>query len=397
VRAVRSQDSGSQQALRRSNRRRVTAALRAQGPLAQAELAELTGLAPSSVSGIVRELADDGLVDVADGIRNGRRARVVRLNPGGVVAGGFDFGRTHVRVALLDISYAPLGDRLVEYDEGTPAAIAVARAVEAFADLRRTCAAEARLVGVGAGVPGPVDATTGEIGHGSILPEWVGTHPSSALAGALGQPVHIDNDANLGALAEHTLGTARGHKQAIYLKIETGVGAGLVVDGRVTRGGVGMAGEIGHLSIDETGALCRCGGRGCLETRASVAVALEALRAGGRPDLTADDVANLARQGEPTCTRVVADVGRDIGIALGAVCNLLNPTMVVVDTTLAGAGDVLLKPMRASLRRFAIPAISAAVDIQFSRLDGRAPAFGAALLAMEPDDVLLPAVGVGPT
>ena len=393
---MRSHDTGSQQALRRSNRRKVTEALRRQGQLAQAELAEVTGLAPSSVSGIVRELATDGLVEVGDGIRNGRRSRMVRLNPRGVVAGGFDFGRTHVRVALLDLSHAPLGDRLVEYDEGTPAATAVARAVEAFTDLRRSCGADqSRLVGVGAGVPGPVDAATGEIGHGSILPEWVGTHPSSALREALGQPVSVDNDANLGALAEHTLGTARGHRQAVYLKIESGVGAGLIVDGRVARGGTGMGGEIGHLSIDEDGRLCRCGGRGCLETRASVAVALETLRGGGRPELTADDVASLARAGEPTCTRVVADLGRDIGVALGAVCNLLNPTMIVVDTTLAGAGDVLLKPMRASLRRFAIPAISAAVDIQFSRLDGRAPAFGAALMALESEEDARPVVGVG--
>jgi len=382
-----SQAGGSQRALRRSNRRNVIAALRLHDQLSQAELAELTGLAPSSVSAIVRELTDSGLVTVGDGIRNGRRSRAVRLDPRGAVAGGFDFGRTHVRVALLDLSFSPLGARLVEYDEGTPATTAVELAVAAFVDLRSSTGTDAaRLVGAGAGVPGPVDATTGAIGHGSILPEWVGTDPRTTLEQALGHRVQVDNDANLGALAEHTLGAARGHRQAVYLKIESGIGAGLVVDGRVARGGTGMAGEIGHVSVDEAGALCRCGSRGCLETRASVPVALEALHLGGRPALTAEDVASLARDGDPTCRRVVADLGRDVGVGLGALCNLLNPTVVVVDTTLAGAGDVLLDPMRTSLRRFAIPAIADAVELTLSGFDGHAPAYGAALLALDSVD-----------
>jgi len=380
---------GSQQALRRSNRRHAVAVLRAHGPLSQADLAELTGLAPSSVSAIVRDLAVEGVVEVGDGIRNGRRSRMVRLHPGGVVAGGFDFGRTHVRVAVLDLSLTPLGDRLVEYSPGTPATSAVGLAVEAFADLRTSCGADrARLVGVGAGVPGPVDARSGELGHGSIVPEWVGTGPASALSEALAAvlpapvPTYADNDANLGALAEHTLGLARGHDTAVYLKIETGVGAGLVVGGQVVRGGLGMAGEIGHISIDEAGTLCQCGSRGCLETRASVPVALRTLQA-SRPHLTAEDVARLAADGDPGCARVVADLARDLGVGLGAACNLLNPTMIVVDTTLAGAGNVLLDPLRESLRRFTIPAVGAAVDVRLSELDGRAPALGAALLALD--------------
>lgn len=380
---------GSQQALRRANRDHLTVILRSSGPLTQADLAERTGLAASSVSAIVRELEAAGVVGVANGIRNGRRARTVRLNPGGVVAGGFDFGRTHVRVALVDFSLTPLGDRLVEYDAGTSAETALALAVEAFADLRTSSGADrARLVGVGAGVPGPVDTSTGLLGHGAIVPEWVGTHPAEALAEAVAAvlpepvPAYVDNDANLGALAEHTLGLARGHDTAVYLKIETGVGAGLVVGGQVVRGGVGMAGEIGHLSVDETGPLCRCGGRGCLEVRASVAVALRTLHV-ERPHLTAESVAAMAAGGDPGCARVVSDIGRDVGVALGAVCNLLNPTLIVIDTTLSGAGDVLLEPMRASLRRFAIPAVAAAVDVTFSELDGRAPALGAALLALE--------------
>jgi len=384
---MRSQDGGSQQALRRANRRNVIAALRLHGRLSQAELADITGLAPSSVSAIVRELTESGLVEVGDGIRNGRRSRTVRLDPRGVVAGGFDFGRTHVRVALLDFSFSPLGARLVEYADGTPAATAVDLAVTAFADLRSsTGTRSSRLVGVGAGVPGPVDAATGAIGHGSILPEWVGTNPRSTLERALGHPVQVDNDANLGALAEHTLGAARGHRQAVYLKIESGIGAGLVVDGRVARGGTGMAGEFGHVSVDEAGALCRCGSRGCLETKASVPIAIETLRQGDRPELTAEDAASLARDGDPTCRRVVADLGRDVGIGLGGLCNLLNPTVVVVDTTLAGAGDVLLDPMRASLRRFAIPAVADAVELTLSGFDGHAPAYGAALLALDSVD-----------
>src|SRR5205823_9499384 len=125
------------------------------------------------------------------------------------------------------------------------------------------------LVGAGIGIPGPVDREHGTAGSATILPGWVGLRIASEMQRRLGIPVEIENDANLGALAELTWGAGRDCSNFAYVKAATGIGAGLVIDGRLLRGASGTAGEIGHTTLDEEGALCYCGNRGCLETVAS--------------------------------------------------------------------------------------------------------------------------------
>src|SRR5262249_21679892 len=121
-----------------------------------------------------------------------------------------------------------------------------------------------RVIGVGMGIPGPIDRRTRTIGSASILPGWVGLAPAEEMARRLGLPVEIDNDANVGALAEVYWGAGRGHSEIVYVKASTGIGAGIVTAGQLYRGAVGTAGEIGHTTVDEQGPLCRCGSRGCL-------------------------------------------------------------------------------------------------------------------------------------
>ena len=125
------------------------------------------------------------------------------------------------------------------------------------------------MLGVGVAIAGPVDPTRSALHPLLILPGWEGVDLADELGARLGLPVHVDNDANLGALAEVTLGAGRNARTAAYLQVGGGVGAGLIVDGRPFRGAFGTAGEMGHIVIDENGAICRCGNRGCLETVAS--------------------------------------------------------------------------------------------------------------------------------
>ena len=176
-------------------------------------------------------------------------------------------------------------------------------------------------------------------------------------------PVQVDNDANLGALGELVWGGGRGVKDLAYIKVASGVGAGLVIDGRIYRGPGGTAGEIGHITLDESGPVCRCGNRGCLETFTAARYVLALLRASHGPDLTMPRMVQLAREGDPGCRRVIADVGRHIGMGVASLCNLLNPSRVVLGGDLAEAGELVLGPIRESVARYAIPSAARQLSV----------------------------------
>jgi predicted NBD/HSP70 family sugar kinase len=194
--------------------------------------------------------------------------------------------------------------------------------------------------------------------------------------------VNVDNDANLGALAELSLGAGRGVEDLIYIKVSSGIGAGLVLGGRLHRGATGIAGEIGHVQVRADGAVCRCGNRGCLETVASpVAVAglLEYSR--GEP-VSVARLLELVHAGDRGACRAVADAGAAVGNAVAAGVNVLNPELVVIGGELAGAGAVLLDPLRVAIQRRAIAPAVAGVRVTEGALGQRAEVLGAAALLL---------------
>jgi predicted NBD/HSP70 family sugar kinase len=236
------------------------------------------------------------------------------------------------------------------------------------------------IVGVGMGLPGPVDQTSGVLGATTILPAWRGVRAAEAMAESLGLPVRVDNDANLGVLGEWTWGAAVGTRNSTYLKVATGIGAGLIIDGRLFRGSAGMAGEIGHVIIDPDGPLCRCGNRGCLEMLAGVPPLLDLLRP-ALGDVALKDVVELTRAGNAGCRRVITDAGVMIGMAVGSLCNLVNPERVVVGGDLAATGQVLIDGLRTGLARAAIPP-AAEIEVVTGVLGERAEVLGAVALAL---------------
>jgi predicted NBD/HSP70 family sugar kinase len=191
----------------------------------------------------------------------------------------------------------------------------------------------------------------------------------------------VENDANLGALGETMWGAARGRRHAIYLKVASGVGAGLVLDGRLFRGAHGTAGEIGHVTMDESGSVCRCGNRGCLETIAGSGHLLRLL-APTQGDLDVDAMVSRARAGDAGCMRVLGDAGHAIGLAVGQLCNVLNPEMVVVGGQLAEAGEILLGPVRKAVERMGTPSTVGQVEVVPSILGRRAEVLGAVALVL---------------
>ncbi|WP_342778422.1 ROK family transcriptional regulator [Streptomyces botrytidirepellens] len=374
---------GSQSSLHRANLERVVRAVRMAGSLTQAEIARSTGLSAATVSNIVRELKDGGTVEVTPTSAGGRRARSVSLSGDAGIVVGVDFGHTHLRVAVGNLAHQVLAEEAEPLDVDASSAQGLDRAEQLVSRLiAGTGLSQDKVVGVGLGVPAPIDVETGTLGSTAILPGWAGTNPRDDLAQRLGVPVHVDNDANLGALGELVWGSGRGVADLAYIKVADGVGAGLVISGQIYRGPGGTAGEIGHITLDESGPVCRCGNRGCLETFAAARYVLPLLYSAHGTDLTIERMVQLARDGDPGCRRVIADVGRHIGSGVANLCNLINPSRMVLGGHLAEAGELVLGPIRESVARYAIPSAARQLAVMPGALGGRAEVLGALALVL---------------
>ena len=380
--------------LRERNRLLVVDALRRRGLASRSDLARSTGLSRTTVGTVVAALQDQGLVveQEVNGDRHTGRGRppvLLRLDPAAGVAVGIYFDHDEVRVALADLSSTVLGEDRTAIDVDHSAADAIDLAVEMVRSLERGAGVDgSQLVGAGVGLSGPIDRRTGKISSAAILPSWAGLQPQRELAERLELRVEVDNDANLGALAEASFGAGRGLRNIVYVTLGPGIGAGLVLDGRIHRGASGLAGEIGHVQVRPDGAVCRCGNRGCLETIAGEG-ALEALL---RPrlgrDVSAGEMLDLVGRGDLGATRVVNDAGRAIGRVLADLCNALNPEAIIVGGQLSQAGKPLLGGIRESVDRYALPAAGQGVRVLLGELGERAEVIGALALVIANTDSL---------
>jgi predicted NBD/HSP70 family sugar kinase len=316
--------------------------------------------------------------------------QLVLQNPEQVVV-GIDFGHSHVSVALADLAHKVLGERRWDLDVSHRAAEALDSAARMFGELRDEVGVERRnVIGAGIGIPGPVHRGRGQAGSATILPGWVGLDIAAEMTDRLGMQVAIENDANLGALAELIWGAGRDCTNFAYVKAATGIGAGIVIDGRLLRGATGTAGEIGHTTLDEAGLLCYCGNRGCLETVASGPAIIQLV---GRPDgesLTLSRVVELASDGDLRCRRAISDAGREIGVAVAGLCNLINPERVIIGGLLSRSGEVLLRPLRESIRRHAVQAAAETVDVRPAVFVERAELLGSLALALQTSSHSIP-------
>jgi glucokinase-like ROK family protein len=394
---VESSDSGSLRSLRELNRRRVIDALRDRGRASRAEIARATGLSRSTVSSIVSDLIESGLLTehadetgVAHGEAGGRPPVLLSLNPAAGLAVGIDFGHTHLRVAVSDLSHDVLAEGRRELDvdhsaeEGLDAATELVEEVLREAEVGRN-----GVLGVGMGLPGPINRATRTVGSSSILPGWVGVDAAAEMERRLRLPVHVENDANLGALAEYVWGSGQGHSDVIYIKLSSGVGAGLLLGGRLHEGASGTAGEIGHTPAQHGTAICRCGSRGCLETVASARAIAEQLGASRGEPVSTHELLQLTADGDPAAARLIAEAGRELGVALAGLCNLINPDCVIIGGDLSAAGELITEPVSESIRRYAIASAAEQVTVVAGVLGDRAEMLGALALVLHAGDGLL--------
>lgn len=367
----------------------------AERAISRADIARLTGLSRSTVSEIVTELLATGLVrEAGEGeSRGGRRPIVLEFQDDACVILGVDMGATHVSVALTDLRGQVLAWENCEYPvRSDPAGT---RAV--IADFCERCLAQwggtrQRLVGIGIAVPCWVDPKHQERLSTHVLPAWQGRTGFEGLRQQFGVPVLVDNDANLGAVAERWWGAGRGFDDFTYIKVATGVGAGHMVGGRIARGAGGVAGEIGHVAIDLSGDPCDCGNRGCLQTfvGASALVARARRLLPDYPDstlhgveLTGDAVEDAALADDPLGDRVIRDAAEFLGIAVSGILNLMNPAAVIIGGAIARMGDRLLVPLRETVLRRTFVSSLATCEIVTSALGPRGIAIGAATLVLD--------------
>jgi predicted NBD/HSP70 family sugar kinase len=372
-------DPTSPSDLRVSNRERLLMLLRSQGAMTQAQLARASGLSPATVSSIARELRDEGwLEDVGTG---GKRTALSLSRTAGVAV-GIDFDHSHVRVAIADLAHTILAEASEPLDVDHEAEEGIGLAGKMVRELLHDVGvSHRRVTGVGMGLPGPLRRDTGEIGDSAILPGWIGAKPEAMMSEELGLSVRVENDANLGALSEIVWGGGRGCSELLYVKVASGVGAGLVLNGRLYGGHAGTAGEIGHVTVDESGPVCRCGNRGCLEVYAGADAVLDPLRRRHGRQITLRRVIALAQEGDLGCRRVIADAGRSLGLAIAGTCNLLAPERVIVGGELAAAGAILLDPLRTVVQRSAIASLRG-TPVLAGVLGERAEVLGAVALVL---------------
>ena len=374
--------------------------------ISRAEIARRLSLSRSTVTEIVDELLPTALVaEVGVGpSRGGRPPIVLEFDYDAGCILGVDMGAAHVAVALTDLR----GNVLAWRDRAFPVRSDADGTRALIAELCAACVAEKpgarrRLVGIGVAAPCPIDPVHPERFSELVLPAWGGRSGLGALARRFKVPLFVDNDANLGALAEHWWGAARDVDDFAYVKVATGVGSGHFIRGKVYRGATGVAGEIGHVAIDPHGKPCMCGLRGCLATLVGAPALVERARElrGRHPksvlaqrEPTIEAIEDAALAGDKLALQVVRETAEHLGIAIAGMLNLMNPRLVIVGGGLARLGDQLLTPLRDVIRHRTLVSSLAAADVTTSALGPRSIAIGAATLVLDAaldDATLFPA------
>ncbi|KQZ23883.1 ROK family transcriptional regulator [Microbacterium sp. Root553] len=342
--------AGSQSGLREANTAKIVDAVKRFGGLTQVELAEATSLSTATVSAIVKELSLSGLIETHPTSRSGRRAQLVTIARRAGLVAAVQIGNRSMRVRLSDVGQDVLADRSMPLPLDHAEDTVLDRITLLIIDMLGMIAADAAdLIGVCIALPAPVDPETGLIAYSGVMRRWETRPVAEVVEQRIGCPVLVEKDANLAALAEATLGTARDVKDSLFVHASYTASAGVVLNSQIYRGRSGTAGEIGHVQVDPAGSVCACGQRGCLETVAGAEAVTAPLRA-TFGQVTFKDVIARAAAGDPGCARVVADAATALGRVVAAAHQSLAPEVITVGGELVDAGPIFLLPFAAAVR-----------------------------------------------
>src|SRR3954470_9207546 len=359
--------------LRQRHEWTVVDALRRAGALTRADLVDHTGLSRATASPLVAELQRRGILE--ERARSprppstpGRLGGAIALRTSAGAAVGIAIDRESVRAAAVDLTARVLA----HHEEPLGKAAGGPEIVARCAELVRSLAAEIpipteRIVGVGIGLPGPVDTSFGGVHPASTQRRWAGLDVRSELSRRLdGVPIFPDNDANYGALGELQYGAGRHAQNLIYLRVGPGIGGGLIINGRLYRGDDGYAGEIGHITAADDGTPWPCGRRGCLSTVASTWAIADQIQA---PRLSVRDIRALARANDPRPITALRDAGTHIGRTLSALVNALNPTLIILGGDIGANSPHLLEATDRALHAHIQPIAGQHLRVVHAKLD----------------------------
>jgi glucokinase-like ROK family protein len=366
--------------------------------ISRADLAEKMGLTRAALTVIINDLISSGLIlenTESRSTASGRPPVALELNPDQGLVAAVDMGAMHLSVALGDFSARILEEIEVPFrvDQGPKESLQQADVILRKL-LQNRGLSPSDLAAIGVGVPGPVIAEKGMVMAPPIMPGWDRFPIRFTLESQWGTAVTLNNDAELGALGEWAYGAGRGEKNLAFIKVGSGIGAGLIINQQIYGGTTGSAGEIGHLTIDENGPLCSCGNRGCLEAFAgghAIASQGRNLVASGKRTLlseknidsiSARDVAEAARRGDRTAQEIIQRSGTFIGIAIAGLINLINPSTVIIGGGVAQVGDLLTGPIRQAVRERSLRASEHGVRITTAMLGRRSSLIGALVQAI---------------
>ena len=365
--------------------------------ISRTDLADQMGLTRAAVTLIVNDLLENGVILEAESraIPNGRPPVVLEINPKRGLVAAVDMGATHISIALADFSAKIINETYLPFDIKQGPQICLAEVSLNLRQLLNQSGVNiSQLMAVGVGVPGPVMTDAGIVVSPPIMPGWDGYLIRKTLEKEWGCPVSLNNDAELGALGEWAYGAGRGERNLAFIKVGSGIGAGLIINHQIYGGTTGSAGEIGHLTIDENGPLCSCGNHGCMEAFAGGhAIANQAkklVESGKRTllssiplnELTARDVAKAARHGDLPSQEIIMRAGTFIGIAIAGLVNLFNPGAVIIGGGVAEAGDLLTTSIRQAVRERSLRASEQSVHITTAMLGKRSSLIGATVQAI---------------
>lgn len=363
--------------------------------ISRAEISRQLDLSRSTVTEIVKELLETNLIaETGTGESNGgRKPIVLEFQDDAKVILGIDIGATHVSVAMTNLRGKLLFWKEREFNvredsEGT------------YQLINELCSESLssrnlgydKLLSIGVAVPSPVDPIRPEYLSETIIPAWHGKSGLERLREKYDVPVYLDNDANLGALAEHWWGAGKEVNDLIYIKISNGIGAGYILGGKLYRGSKGIAGEMSHMPIDPNGRLCGCGLRGCLATVISAWALIERVHtlAALYPNSSLVnisvgiiDIENAALGGDPLAIQVVSEATNYLTSAIISLVNLMNPELIIVGGSLSRLGELVLKPIREKMEASALVSSISKTQLKKSELGSKGIAIGAATLAIE--------------
>lgn len=359
--------------------------LRDGGPQTRAQLAESSGLARSTIAARIDVLLRLGLVapygDAAS--TGGRPPSVLAVNPRARVVVGVDLGATHARAVLTDLAGTILAEARADLDIADGPEVVLGWVTDAVRSLLRGQQRKlAELAAIGIGLPGPVEHSTGRAINPPIMPGWDRYDVPAHVRRDIDVPVLIDNDVNIMALGER-----HAHfpdvQDLVFIKVSTGIGAGIISGGALQRGAMGTAGDVGHVRLARAeGVTCRCGNEGCLEAMAAAPALAATLRAGGADVSSSADIVALVRSGNLEAVQVVRQAGRDMGEMVAMVVNFINPSVVVVGGAMSAAGEHLIAGIRETVYQRSLPLATEHLRILPSAAGEQAGVIGAAALAI---------------